>query len=253
MSEQPEFFVGDAVNVRKGVDDPDIEYVNQEGGWWDDVSLAGWVGIISDIEELPNGKEMLTIEWDSHTLHNVPERWKRFCRQELFLDENTIGFMVLADADVKPAEPRDTAAQRRQARRELYAELQCEDMRAELREFLGIDEATDDRGEVAWSTHQLRAPLIAHATRGPDVRRGLDELDRLCATHYLDWHHGTRWSDGERQGDDDTGRLLRELRRKGAGTLVVRAAWDGLDISGDDVRLVREVVVELTPRDCVAL
>ena len=31
--QQHEYDIGDAVKVRKGVDDPEIEYVNSQGGW----------------------------------------------------------------------------------------------------------------------------------------------------------------------------------------------------------------------------
>lgn len=254
MSEQqqvPEdgYYVGDAVRVRRGVIDPDIEYSNAHDGWWDNVSLAGWVGIVTDVEVLPGGKEMLTIEWDSHTLRNVPDLWKRFNQQEGGTDPEEFGYMVLADADVKPARPRDTAAERRQARRELFAELDWDDTLAALRDVVGVSEDVDERGEVAWSTRQLRAPLLAHALQGPDVRRGLDELRRLGVTHELFFHEGTCRVDGACRGGNTTARLLKALRARGAGTLVVCAEWDDLDITGEDVRLAREVVVELTPRD----
>ncbi len=246
--QQPQYDIGDAVKVRRGVDDPDIEYVNSKGGWWDDVSLAGWVGIVSEIEDLPDGKQMLTLEWDSHTLRNAPDLWKRFCQQEGGTDEEEFGYMVLADADVQPTRPRDTAAERRQARRELGAELRWADTLASLREVIGVDEDTDERGEVEWSTRQLRAPLIAHATNGPDVRRGLDELQRLGVTHDLFFHEGTQWVDGDRRGADRTAGTLKVLREQGQGTIVVRASWDTLDISGEDIRVTREVVVGLAEK-----
>lgn len=245
MSEQPEYFLGDAVKVRKTVRDPDIEYSNEHGGWWDNVSLVGWVGIIREIEELPDGREMLTLEWDSHTLRNVPDRWKKFCRQEGGTDEEEFGFMVLADEDVQPTDLRDIPGDRQQARRELYAELNWEDIVADLREVMGIDRGIN-HGDEAWSTRQLRAPLIAHAAQGPDVRRGLNELERLAVSHEFFLHEGTRWVDGERQGDDLTAAMLKDLRVQGLGTIVVRASWDGEDSEGELVRVTGEVVVALT-------
>lgn len=170
--QQHEYDIGDAVKVRKGVLDPDIEACNEHGGSWNDVSLAGWVGVIVDIEDLPGGREMLTIQWDSHTLRNVPGRLKRFLRQEVSFDEESVGEMRLTDEDVEPAEPRDTAAERLQACRELYAELTWDDTVADLREAMGIDRGWN-HGDEKWFTRLLRAPLIAHAAEGPDVKRDI--------------------------------------------------------------------------------
>jgi hypothetical protein len=55
------FKVGESVAVKPGVQDPD---------YGDDMS--GWQGRVIEIEEHPPGPPIVTVRWDSLTLHNMP-------------------------------------------------------------------------------------------------------------------------------------------------------------------------------------
>ena len=92
MKQPINFKVGDSVIVRPNVQDPDLE-----------VDIGGWQGRISEFHQETN---MLTIDWDSVTLKNMPSSVIDEC-EEQGLD---CGKMGLEPTDVELSNPRDTAA-----------------------------------------------------------------------------------------------------------------------------------------------
>lgn len=88
-----DFEVGDSVSVREGVTDP-------ESG----LDMSGWQGRVVEIREGNEGRPLICIAWDSHTLHNMPESYL----EESELEELDWRQFCLWDTDIEPAERRDT-------------------------------------------------------------------------------------------------------------------------------------------------
>jgi hypothetical protein len=89
---QSPFNVGDSVVVKPGIQDPDFG-----------VDIGGWQGRVTNVD-LFAGNVLLSIEWDSQTLGNMPDEIIEQCEEE-GLSWNV---MNLADYEVEPARPRDS-------------------------------------------------------------------------------------------------------------------------------------------------
>ncbi len=88
------FAVGDSIVVKKGVCVPDCE----------EVDIGGWRGRIYEIDDgFDGGPSLLSIEWDSLTLKNMPRSYIEESEEENLLWSD----LNLYDAAVLPDRPRD--------------------------------------------------------------------------------------------------------------------------------------------------
>lgn len=86
--------VGDSINVKEGVNDPDSN-----------VDISGWQGRILEIDQDENGQpSLILVAWDSHTLENMPRSYLEQSEME-GLDWQQFHLSV---DDVQPAQSRDT-------------------------------------------------------------------------------------------------------------------------------------------------
>lgn len=88
------FTIGDSVQVKKGVKDPDFKGLR----------IEGWQGRITEITEEKEGPSLVHIEWDSTTLKNMPAKFIEKC------EEDGLGYtsMYLFFQDVEKVTARDT-------------------------------------------------------------------------------------------------------------------------------------------------
>ena len=95
----------DCVVVKQGVRDPDFNS-----------PIEAWQGRVIDLCENEDGSTLLTIEWDSQTLSNIPE--------EVLLLSVRSGLdwalMYLLEDEVQITKPRDTPKEVKQARERIY-------------------------------------------------------------------------------------------------------------------------------------
>lgn len=116
----PEIEVGDAVMVIDGVLDPDILHAKQTGTWSkDNVSLAGWVGIVRNLQQSRDGASLVHLEWDSYTLKEAPAAWLQFCWLDGRHTEGEVGYMILTVDEVSVTELRDSSHDRVRERKKI--------------------------------------------------------------------------------------------------------------------------------------
>lgn len=90
-----DFKIGDSVKVKDGVKEPDNE----------EFEMGGWQGRVIEVEhEIDDeGNTMITIEWDSLTLKQLPEKYI----QESEVEGLDWQLMYLFESDLDKAVPRD--------------------------------------------------------------------------------------------------------------------------------------------------
>ncbi len=244
MSNDINISIGDAVVIKRGVYDPDIDDWNADGEWWGRVSLGGWVGIIIEIDYSESPIAVM-LEWDSVTMGCAPHRWYAFCEEHT---EYEFGYMRLTVDDLILTEPRDSAEERMALRQEISADFEWKELYEDLQDEAGVSPDIDEQGEVTWSTRMLRAPLMAQALHGYVESEGLNALKEANRTHHLKFHEGSIYEDGKLGPLGNTAKTMAELRKQGLGTMIVIAEWDDFSLFGEDVRVQKEVVVALNPR-----
>ena len=88
------FKIGDSVVVRQGVKEPDLE----------EFEMGGWQGRVTEVDTQLNKEHVLiTIEWDSLTLMQMPPNY--IVQSEI--EGYEWSSMVLYDSDVEKSVPRD--------------------------------------------------------------------------------------------------------------------------------------------------
>ncbi len=168
--------VGDSVRVKHGTQDPDLS-----------ADISGWQGRASNIE--PSRDEILvTIQWDSITLKNMPVATIEQC-EEQGLDWAE---MTLRASDVEPARSRDTQVDVAKTKERLsnqYGWVALGEEGKRIQKVLAAMEAEDDLDEFgAWEQHlerNLRFPFDAVVAefqeRGP-----LQSGDKVVVTGIAD-------------------------------------------------------------------
>ncbi len=86
------FSVGDSVMVKEGTFDPD--YGNE---------MSGWQGRIYAIDDSNGDDPLISIEWDSITLKNIPRSVIKDCEKDGLIWSS----MDLSASELEPAKPRD--------------------------------------------------------------------------------------------------------------------------------------------------
>ena len=87
-------YLGDSVIVKKGVKEPDLE----------EFEIGGWQGRVAEIDtESDIDNTLITIEWDSITLRQIPSDYVDQSERDGYDWQN----MVLYDSDLEKSNPRD--------------------------------------------------------------------------------------------------------------------------------------------------
>ncbi len=171
-----DFRVGDRVKVKAGAQDPDLS-----------ADIGGWQGRLSSIER--SGDEILvTIQWDSITLKNMPVATIEQCEgQGLDWAE-----MTLSAHDVEPAKSRDTQQDVAKIKEQLsnqYGWVALGEEGKRIQKVLAAMEADDDLDEFgAWEQHlerNLRFPFDAVVAE-PQERGPLQSGDKVVVTGIAD-------------------------------------------------------------------
>lgn len=77
MSEnQVNFEIGDLVEVKKGINNPDKDA--DFGGW----SISGCQGKIIDIKEEEDGSALICVRWNEETLKEIPDFLIKWCEEK---------------------------------------------------------------------------------------------------------------------------------------------------------------------------
>lgn len=86
--------IGDSVIVKQGIKEPDLE----------EFEIGGWQGRVVDIDTNSDKANILiTVEWDSLTLKQIPSNYIEQSEREGFDWEN----MILYETDLEKTKPRD--------------------------------------------------------------------------------------------------------------------------------------------------
>jgi hypothetical protein len=174
--------VGDSVLVKPGVQDPDLHF-----------DIGGWQGRITDIHSGKRGITILTIEWDSITLKNMPG-WAIEKSEEQGLDW---AVMNLASHQVEPATPRDKKTDVDKIKRKLanqYAWSALGEQGKRFRKVLAGIDADDEIGAMqAWGDYMeehLTFPFEAevHEFQERSPLRAGDRVKVTRITDVDDWY-----------------------------------------------------------------
>lgn len=113
--------IGDSVKVKKGIKSPD----------YDDLSIAGWVGRIDEIDE-----GTLTIELDSISLSGLSE--------DYIMDSLVNGveylFLILGEEQVEPVDPRDSEKDTALKQLAIHAKYSLDKQEKRIRAILKTDD-----------------------------------------------------------------------------------------------------------------
>ncbi len=159
--QQKEIFkVGNSVKVKEGMPCPDME----------DLIIGGWQGRVTEVYEY-EGDSMLSIQWDSLTLQNIPGHYIIESEQEGW---DWCNFNLLFE-DVEPASPRDTESDVDRVYSELsfkyeYVHLGEEGLR--IQKILGgVDSQSEWAAFRAWESYlktTLKFPFDAEVSEAQD-------------------------------------------------------------------------------------
>lgn len=168
------FSIGDSVKVKAGVKSPDD----------DSLSIAGWQGRLSDIDE---DEDTIGIQWDGITLDEMPPGFIKHSEIEgLDWAEMYVGV-----DEIELAPPRDSETEAKRAREALHSRYRWFDGGDEGERISAVIADTDEDGELdAWVEHLSRtlsfpfdAKVAEHLDWGPLELgnrvsvQGLDEAD----------------------------------------------------------------------------
>jgi len=140
--------VGDSVSVKQGVPDPDTGH-----------DIGGWQGRITNVREGDDESILVTIEWDSLTLNNLPASMIEQCEKA----GTDWAVLNLESGDVERATSRDKPEDAISARKQLasqYAWIHLGDQGKRIQQVLAGVDADDERAVFdAWDEY-----LTQHVT-----------------------------------------------------------------------------------------
>ena len=91
---ETKFQLGDSVVVKQGIKEPDFE----------EFEIGGWQGRITEINtKSDKNNALITIEWDSFTLHQIPSNYISVSERDGYDWQK----MVLYDSELERTKPRD--------------------------------------------------------------------------------------------------------------------------------------------------
>lgn len=179
---QSQFKVGDSVVVEPGIQDPDFG-----------VDIGGWQGRVTNVD-LFAGNVLLSIEWDSQTLNNMPDEIIERCEEEGL----SWTVMNLADYEVELAQPRDSTQDAARASEKIGGQHSWDWLGEEGRRIQKVLVGTNPDDIMAmlhaWEKHlannlkfPFEAEVVEFQERGP-LRTG----DRVKVTgiSLVDDHYG---------------------------------------------------------------
>ncbi len=160
------FKINDIITVKPGVEDPDF------GG-----DIGGWQGRITEIDTGNPDDPLVTIEWDAHTLKNMPKDYLKRCFKEGYDHE----VMVLGLSDVMPAANRsNTDDNRATVLESLDKEYKWEDLGEQGLRIKAVEDACEH--DYALMNHWFEY-LEEHVT--------LPVKAKYIGESSINVHHGT--------------------------------------------------------------
>lgn len=167
--------IGDSIIVKPGVKDPDFG-----------VDIGGWQGRVTEIEDNPEDKPLITFQWDSLTLKAMPPSMIRRS-EEADLDWTMMG---LYPEDIERVEPRDTQADVDAMIERLSAEHEWDFLGKQgqriAQVLAGVDADDDEQAFETWNEFlqkQLKLPFEAVITEWQE-RGPLQSGDRVTVTGF---------------------------------------------------------------------
>lgn len=176
IANQPvDLIIGDSIIVKPGVKDPDFG-----------VDIGGWQGRVTEIDDDPEDKPLITFQLDSLSLKTIPASQIRRS-EEADLDWT---MMALYLEEIDRAEPRDTQADVDAAIERLTAEHEWDYLGKQGRRIAqvlsGVDAEDDAEAFEAWFEflkQKLKLPFDAVVTEWQE-RGPLQSGDRMTVTGF---------------------------------------------------------------------
>ena len=176
--------IGNSVVVIKGVLDPDSE----------EFLLEGWQGRILEIDEETNPKHsMVTIEWDTETLRQMPNKYI----EESEIEGLDWKKMVLYTSDIEGIKERDTKMDVKQCQEKLAEQFQWASFGAEGKRILKILEGVDMSSEMKclerWCNYiekNVQFPIKAEVDESEDdwIIKEEDKVTVRNLNHIVDMY-----------------------------------------------------------------
>lgn len=176
--------IGNSVVVKKGVLDPDSEKF----------LLEGWQGRILEIDKETNPEHSLvTIEWDSETLRQMPNKYIEESEMEGLDWKNTVLYM----SDIEGIKERDTKTDVKQCQEKLYKQFQWASFGVEGKRILKILEGVDMNSEMKclerWCNYiekNVQFPIKAEVDESEDnwIIKEEDKVTVRNLNHIVDMY-----------------------------------------------------------------
>lgn len=216
------FVCGDAVRVRAGVLDPFMVDAVRRGEWGRSIDLGGWQGVVVVVANR-DGRQRITIEWDSHTLTRIPVRWLHFWAAER-CDDERFGFATfdapLLEPDTIRDTPEDRAAERRSVQRQVTWVMATDDLHIAV----GAPAVLMRGIDITWSFLIKRDYLPSFPDAVDDEVEG-EAFQKFIDGRRLTTVPGSLRVDGRLMGKAATYRCMQEARHAGFDVLRVIASW----------------------------